>query len=44
MCELLVGRLADAALSAAAAGDRGACRDAARCAQEIGALMSGGQP
>jgi hypothetical protein len=43
LCEVLADRLAGAASSAAGAGDRGACLDAARCARDVRALMRGGQ-
>jgi len=44
LCEILAGRLAAAAAgSAAEPGDRAACRDAARYARDVHALMGGGR-
>jgi len=40
--EILAGRLAAAAPSAARPGDRAACRDAARYARDVHVLMGGG--
>jgi len=42
LCEILAGRLAAAARFAAGPGDRAACRDAARCARDVHALLGGG--
>ncbi len=44
LCQLLGSRLTAAAVTARIAGDRRACRGAARCAREIAALMGGDSP
>lgn len=43
LCEVLAGRLAETAESAAEPGDRDACLHAARHAREIHGLMGGGR-